>query len=265
MQSPNRVYRIEGGPWIGRSIRLPFPTDRDFDSRVKRLVDQTRKVLVESGQTTIIRLGYSAVDFVTRPAKGIETFFNADVNRSSTKQKKIESDRSVKKKHQAKPSGIETFFSCSKNEAISTQCTSSNNEKSPRDHTVDRYNQPLEYSNHIHITGVSAMKSDSANVSELRNIAMSDEEIARQLQSAYDNEVKTSSPATMTQPKTEVDRDEAIALKLQSTYDREHAVLSYVEKFSIHKRRDKRGKVKGNDGTTICKKSKIDSYFTLKK
>ena len=65
-----------GGAWIGKTFRLSFPTDKDFNARVQKLVDNTRTVLTERGHTSFIRIGFSAIDFVNRPRIGIDSFFS---------------------------------------------------------------------------------------------------------------------------------------------------------------------------------------------
>lgn len=246
-------------------MRLPFPTDKDFDARVKRLVDNTRKVLTDSGHSTVIRLGYSAIDFVTRPTKGIESFFTSEAKRSPPKDVKASTDdHKAKRKPQVKPSGINAFFLSSKKEA-STSCSKQSNtlknDKSSSNLTAN--------ANPDSSLGMAKVVSDTDAVLISEDVqqdkpTMTDEEFARGLQNAYDKELRTTpNTATVMQPKNELDRDEAIALKLQTTYDREYAVLSCVEKFPTSQKRN--GKCNTESGAHASKKSKIDSYFSLKK
>lgn len=74
---------VPGGAWIGRTFRLPFPNDKDFDLRVQKLVDGTRKVLLEKGHSSFIRIGFSAIDFVVRSKIGIDSFFSKGGDKAS--------------------------------------------------------------------------------------------------------------------------------------------------------------------------------------
>ena len=249
-------YFLPGGPWIGKSVRLSFPTDRDFDTRVKKLVSNTQKVLIENNCSTVIRLGYSAIDFVTRPAKGIEAFFVADPDQSppSNGQKRSKIDNSAKMKpDEVKPFGIEAFLLANRNKSSSQRVVknskqTANNSECQRD---------------IADAVIEAARLSESSEAQQNEKPLTDEEIARQLQSAYDKEIRINNTSASIQPKKETDRDEAMALKLQSTYDREHSVLSSVEKYSKEKKRKQIGKIKTQKGSN--KKSKLDSYFSLKK
>jgi len=251
------ILFLLGGPWIGKSVRLSFPTDRDFDARVKKLVSNTRKVLTENSCSTVIRLGYSAIDFVTRPAKGIETFFMAEPNQSSpdpNSQKRRRVDHSAKMKpQQIKPIGIEAFLSTSKNKSSSKYIAKNSKQ------TIDNSESRCDIADAVKNASVVSESPEA----QQKEKSLTDEEIAKQLQSAYDKEIRTNNTLASIQPKPEIDRDEAMAIKLQSTYDREHSVLSCVEKYSIGNKSKKIGQIKSQKG--INKKSKIDSYFTFKK
>ncbi len=101
---------VPGGAWIGKTFRLPFPTEKDASSRVQKLVDNTRKVLTERGHNSFIRIGFSAVDFVVRPKIGIDSFFSKGKAKSSpSSTNRLTSDS--KREARAKPAGIESFFS----------------------------------------------------------------------------------------------------------------------------------------------------------
>ncbi len=90
--------------------------------------------------------------------------------------------------------------------------------------------------------------------------AMTDEEIAQQLQESYDKELSSQDKNKATaKSENTIDKDEAYAQQLQSTYDREHSVLSHVEKFSA--KRNNTNKQNHKKGSS--KRSKID--FFLKK
>ena len=220
---------------------------------MKKLVSNTQKVLIENNCSTVIRLGYSAIDFVTRPAKGIETFFVVDPDQSPPNgQKRSKIDNSAKMKpDEVKPFGIEAFLLANKSSSqrvVKNSKQTADNSESQRD-IADAV---------IEAAGLSESSEAQQNEKPL-----TDEEIARQLQSAYDNEIRINNTSASIQPKKETDRDEAMALKLQSTYDREHSVLSSVEKYSKEKKRKQIGKIKTQKGTN--KKSKLDSYFSFKK
>jgi len=266
-----------GGAWIGRSVRLPFPTDRDFDARVKRLVDSTRKALKETGQTTVIRLGYSAIDFVTRPAKGIESFFVTGTKKSCTTHhmacKTI--GYNDRQERQVKPRGIEAFLSSGRNNAcMGAQKFNHNTRDGDGNGNVEDiitdvdYKQSPEVPVFIVDTDIQTAEANrteslwhQATQSE-SNIPMPDEEIARQLQVAYDKELGTDAAIASMQHKKEIDQDKALALKLQSSYDKEHAVLSGVERYS---KRKSGGLARSQEGGKMPKKYKIDSYFSSNK
>ena len=223
---------------------------------MKKLVSNTQKVLIENNCSTVIRLGYSAIDFVTRPAKGIETFFVADPDQSppSNGQKRSKIDNSAKMKpDEVKPFGIEAFLLANRNKSSSQRVVK--NSKQTADNS--------ECQRDIADAVIEAARLSESSEAQQNEKPLTDEEIARQLQSAYDKEIRINNTSASIQPKKETDRDEAMALKLQSTYDREHSVLSSVEKYSKEKKRKQIGKIKTQKGTN--KKSKLDSYFSFKK
>ena len=247
-----------GGPWIGKSVRLTFPSDREFDTRVKRLCDNTRKVLTENGVSNVIRLGFSAIDFVARPSKGIESFFApapADVKKSPTKTiMGTKNGTCAKQKCQTKkPNGIEAFFSSGKNTARQQDPNHCNNQKCVA----------ADESTQLSMTGTKINESAIAAPADLVNNSdtLTDEEIARRLH----NELNNNSTADMMQPAKEIDRDQTVAMKLQSKYDRENDVLTRVEKYSAGNKRKMVGKTETQKGAAMHKKSKLDSYFLLKK
>jgi hypothetical protein len=234
-------------------VRLTFPSDRDFDARVKRLCDNTRKVLTENGVSTVIRLGFSAIDFVTRPLKGIESFFApADVKKTPPKTELgTANDKRVKQKCQVKkPSGIEAFlFPCK-------------NTVQQRDLDRDNVQMNGAADGPMLVSAIDAKINESANAAPKNGDTLTDEEIARRLH----NELNNNSAADNMQPMKEIDRDQAIALKLQSKYDRENDVLTRVEKYSASSKRKMVGKSERQEGATVHKKSKLlDSYFSLRK
>mmetsp|Transcript_10890 Transcript_10890/g.19106 ORF Transcript_10890/g.19106 Transcript_10890/m.19106 type:complete len:209 (+) Transcript_10890:27-653(+) len=102
---------VPGGAWIGQSFRLPFPTDRDFNSRVQKLVDNTRTVLTERGHTPLIRMGFSAIDFVVRPKIGIDSFFSKAKTQSSSTKRLFSGNNDGKKEAHTESGGIiDSFF-----------------------------------------------------------------------------------------------------------------------------------------------------------
>ena len=215
-------------------------------------------MLTESGCSTVIRLGYSAIDFVIRPAKGIESFFVSETQKSPPKSDKMtvankarqkspltsnknNVDNKIKQKSQTKPSGLEAFFSSAKDSP-----TTITKRDCRDDNIADVAKEEIQSQDNI-----------------VGKQTLTDEEIARALQSSYDKELNSNNVIESFQPKQEIDRDQAMALKLQTKYDREHSVLSCVEKFSTNsKQKRKRISIEGGKDP---KKSKIDSYFSCKK
>eukprot|EP00804_Cyclotella_cryptica_P027696 CCRYP_010307-RC/>CCRYP_010307-RC protein AED:0.07 eAED:0.07 QI:1374/1/1/1/1/1/6/61/401 len=269
-----------GGAWIGRSVRLAFPTDRDFDVRVKRLVNSTRKVLTESGHTTVIRLGYSAIDFVNRPAKGIESFFAVGTKKSCTTRHMVCKTIVHKESQdrQVRPKGIEAFLSSGKNNSSATA-----QKYHHTSHDLDRNGNTKDFitvddckqapADAAVIAGAGIQTSEATHTETLlhhaaqseTNMSMTDEEIARQLQIAYDNELGNDNTTASVKHKKEFNQDKALALKLQLSYDREHAVLSGVEKYSNNTNKKLSVVARSHDGGKMPKKYKIDSYFSSNK
>ncbi len=223
-----------GGAWIGRTFRLPFPADKDFNSRVQKLVDDTRRVLNERGHSSIIRIGFSAIDFVNRPKHGIDMFFSTNKSQQSPAKTvdKMNPKSNSHKSARTKSAGINCYFYEKRK----------NSDKFPHD---------------IH---------------KERNL--SDEDFARQLQQSLNGESQNfRSPnqiesqisgidASNFTTKDYVSRDESIALQLQTEYDRENRVLSDVERFSnMTKRKGK--SISSSRHKKLCdsKSSKIDSFF----
>jgi len=202
-----------GGSWIAKTVRLPFPKEKDFDTRVQRLVDGTRKVLTERGQQSFIRIGFSAIDFVPRPRVGIDSFFTQGKDKgkgtSSRSTTRLVSDR-LKKSH-----GIECFFNKSptlpeqRKKALppETNITRDQCDSNPVVNEIEKINE------------------------KFANSRSADEEIAKQLQESLDRKCAAAG-----------DRDEALALELQSRYDREHEVLSQVERHAAKRKISSSGK-----------------------
>lgn len=243
---------MPGGPWVGKSVRLSFPSDRDFDARVKKLIVNTRKVLTENGVSNVIRLGFSAIDFVTRPTKGIDSFFAAEAKKSPLKISGNKNKHPAKKRQQVKPSGMESFL-------LNKKC---GNEYARNNLTPEKKHQILvDTKSAARVEEGSACHDEMQSEDDSGNSAtLTDEEIARRLHD------ELNSHHVDVQPKKETDRDEAIAMKLQSKYDREHAVLSSVEKFATNNNKRKETEnCKTASGSRVPKKSKINSYFSVVK
>ena len=231
--------------------------------------------MTESGHRTLIRLGFSAIDFVTRPAKGIESFFVAGAKKSPPK---LDRDSTINyhnnsRKREVKPSGIESFFS-SEPKASSPIGPKHEHDDAKTGNIPKAVDDEFCFEKLEHQVGsekdASHPTSTEAQFYQQKKEAMiefnttrEDEEIARRLQNAYDNEMANNSPAVTMQPKGDIGRDKEIAQKLQASYDREHAVLSCVERFSSNTKRKKSGTTKAQKMND--KKCKIDSYFSLKK
>ena len=269
-----RDTRREGLQWRGgdgasRTFRLPFPSDRDFNSRVKKLVDGTKKVLIDKGP--FMRIGVSAIDFVARAKKGegIDSFFTAAKSPSSSvKQsqstKRLVDSNNIKKEAFAQPDGIESFFS-----AKTTATDASTGESAPKSNKKGT-NSAASSIQEVTKTGLRGWLSNDVKKeskgSSRPATAMTDEEMARQLQDTYNNEDKKQDKkdnvTSSTSPGNDFERDRALALQLQSSYDREHSVLSHVERFSGKKRRDNTNNKTQKKGSS-SKKGKID-YFIKK-
>lgn len=272
---------VPGGAWIGRTFRLPFPADKSFDSRVQKLVDGTRKALTESGHSSFIRIGFSAIDFVMRPKVGIDSFFSKGKNDpSSTKTSTKHSSWSSSdlnsgngdRKNQKKIGGIDSFFIASMQSRSSTKVgvaaprdksivSSTIEEKAlsqKRNQTKSNIKSPLIHQNPSErgLLNWLTEKKDEANeqTTSLEKHVSNDNEISKKLQVSKSNKSKAGCNKT---DDNIIDKDEAYAFKLQSMYDREHEALSRIERISS-KRKHSSGS-KGNRN----KKGKID--FFLKK
>jgi len=268
---------VPGGPWIAHTFRLPFPTDKDFNSRVQRLVDSTRKSLRDTGHSSFIRIGFSAIDFVHRPKVGIDSFFSKDKTQPTISSKRLVSGANhVRKETNSKSGDIGFFFSARKKQpatpksktTTSPQLVGHVDNELHNDIPSCKPNQKQDGSELLHLKGkgtdVRNWLADDSTVSKTNSLhasqhthIMTDEEIARQLQNSYDNETRKESKHN----DEFSDKDKAFAFQLQSSYDREHSVLTHVERFSGTKNNNSNTKShsKGNSS----KRSKID--FFLKK
>ena len=245
---------VPGGAWIGHSFRLPFPTEKDFNLRVQKLVDSTRRVLNERKHSSFIRIGFSAVDFVVRPKLGrIDSFFSkgkTNDNHSSTKRTTHRLG-DYDKKTSTRPGRLDHFFSPRKIHVaspISTQTDWS---------IIDDGNSTAPPSSIKDGKGDCQVGLETdARSSSPQNTSnnLTDEEIARQLQETYNNETVQNS---------DVGRDQALASQLQSEFDRETAVLAHIEKLSP---KGQRKTAKQNDTNTSNsnKRSKLDFFFVKK-
>lgn len=231
MNVHDQISLEKGGAWIGRTFRLPFPADKDFNSRVQKLVTDTRRVLNERGHSSIIRIGFSAIDFVNRPKHGIDTFFSTSRGQLSPAKKmdSINIKNNYRKNTITKSAGINCYF-------------------------PEKGKNSNEFHNDVHSKTTS-----------------SDEEFARQLQKSFDDEVKSfrtpiqnenQIPIASRSKTEDVSRDESIALQLQTEYDRENRVLTDVERFSTMSKRKGRNISLGRH-KKLCesKSNKIDSFF----
>ena len=252
-----------GGAWIGKTFRLSFPTDKDFNARVQKLVDNTRTVLTERGHTSFSRIGFSAIDFVNRPRIGIDSFFSKGKTKTqSSSTKLLVGGKSDTKETTTKSGskGITSFFSAGR-KPQSVQSKSSallNRTPSPKSSSTKVLVGKDEERSTEDET--EAVETNSSNTTE-RVTAMTDEEIARQLQDSYNKEVGTQGKSNVSQLEKSLDKDEAFALQLQSTFDREHEVLSHVERFSAKRKSNATPKSQKNSKSS--KRGKID--FFLKK
>jgi hypothetical protein len=270
---------VPGGAWIGRTFRLPFPTDRDFNSRVRKLVDGTRKALSEKGHSGLIRIGFSAVDFVVRSRIGIDSFFGKGVKANAALATKHAADGNsdVKKGSCPDQLGREDSFLSSLNHASASPETKimpfptvNGHDKNERGECPSPVKNPtgkcyaevsLQEMNSVDFDGYShdntPMLSTSPRPMQNEN-TVTDEDIARRLQGSLDEEMKEEENSSRSIRSDIIDKDEALALVLQSTYDREDALLSHMERFSTRKKdNDTKPRKSGN------KRSKID--FFLKK
>jgi len=242
---------VPGGAWIGHSFRLPFPTEKDFNLRVQKLVDNTRKALNERKHSSFIRIGFSAMDFVVRPKVGIDSFFSkgkANQHQSSTKRLTSgKGDGDDDKGASAKCRRLDHFFS--NQEILVTSPISTPADRPINNHENDTSSPSATKESKS--SGDYCQGTDAAD-----SYSLTDEEIARQLQESYNNEKAESRASDL------YDKDLAIASQLQSEYDRESAVLAHIERFSPKGRH----KTKANPTKTSSsnKRSKLDSFFLKK-
>jgi len=264
---------VPGGAWIGRTFRLPFPADRDFNARVRKLVDGTRKILTERGHSSLIRIGLSAIDFVHRPKIGIESFFSKGKTQSSSS--KCRGDDHARKEVHAKSGGIDSFFSTRKNQSASPKLRTTSSaqlvghgdgelhnvlpSREPKNQKQGKASvlQQKVNGNGMHnnlLEEDSKLSKKRATEAPHFTVNMADEEIAKQLQASYDNEVKGKGKRDIAFS----DRDKALACQLQSSYDREHAVLTHAEKFSVKRKKDSNTETRTKAN---IKRSKIDFFL----
>ncbi|KAL7499160.1 hypothetical protein ACHAWT_008865 [Skeletonema menzelii] len=300
-----------GGSWIGKTFRLPFPTDREFDSRVQRLVDNTRKVLTERGEKLFIRIGFSAIDFVVRPKTGIDSFFAQqekdttpskrqrdgvrgtppaqpkDANNESTRARlkaRLKQDQQQKEE-----CGIQGWLAKVDSAEVSTEAVVEETTTSPhRDTNLKQSSQTVDGAESI-VLEEGSDANIASNSEEIDHNILSDEELARRLQSTYDDEaarensinihhsvvderssnndrdgdraINLRCQSTAYTSNDDIDeKDRAIALQLQSKYDREHSILSDVERFSGISKRKKGTSPRNQRGAT--KKNRIDNFFS---
>ncbi len=295
-----------GGSWIGKTFRLPFPTDREFDSRVQRLEQNTRKILTERGEKSFIRIGFSAIDFVARPKSGIDSFFAAAPqqekntipskrqgdNNNNSEDANTESTRArlnARLKHdqqQKEENSLQGWLTKVDDADVSKKAVVEETETSSP-HRSTNLKQPSRTSDEAESVAVEVGTNNTTTATIGEEI--SDEELARRLQSTYDDEARENSnnlhhnvvgeesnnnnvtgdraiglqfQSTINATIDDVDeRDRAIALQLQSKYDREHSILSDVERFSGISKRKKGTSPKNHQGGSN-KKNRIDNFFS---
>ena len=260
---------VPGGAWIGKTFRLPFPTDKDFDARIQRLVDSTRNVLTERGHSSFIRIGFSAIDFVVRPKVGIDSFFNKGKTTSSRSSSTI-TKLLVGGKSKKGSAGINNFFASKKSppQVESTAAATSprqnsndDGEQNSNDNDNDDKTPKKSSPNNSSTADVgTTLKEDdsteettetTSDIAAQSKPDMTDEEMARHLQETYNKEVESQSKVITKTKEKVLDKDEAFALQLQTKFDRENEVLSHVERFSA--------KRKGNSSATKLSKKKGSS------
>lgn len=226
---------VPGGAWIGRTFRLPFPNDKDFDLRVQKLVDGTRKVLLEKGHSSFIRIGFSAIDFVVRSKIGIDSFFSKGGDKASNTlpTKKSIVERVCDDRLKESSDKVESVI-------VKTRCNS---------------------------TMMTILDRNAASNSHHTNNVVSDEELARRLQDSLDEEIPMNDEVKnhnlISKKIGKVNKDEALALALQSTYDREDALLAHMERYSTKRLSDEKGKKTPQKKGLVNQRNKID--FFLKK
>ena len=274
---------VPGGAWIGRTFRLPFPTDKDFNSRVQKLVDGTRKALSEKGHSGLIRIGFSAIDFVVRPKIGIDSFFCKGVksNTLTATKRLVDETNAEEKESGGNVRGNESFFSARKHQSASPKTTSTTVPSLDSHDNTELCGESPNSKKNRNRTGSAALSlremngagfcdnsHDNMTLSSIdihtsrHGNNMADEEVARRLQDSLDKETNDEANSKRSSRSDKVDKDEALALLLQSTYDREDALQSHMEKFSAkRKNNDTTRRPQKKDSNN--KKSKLD--FFLKK
>ncbi len=243
---------VPGGAWIGHSFRLPFPTEKDFNLRVQKLVDSTRRVLNERKHSSFIRIGFSAVDFVVRPKIGIDSFFRMGKNNDNQSSTKRTTQRlgNDKKKASTKSGCLDHFFSPQKIHVASQISTQT-------DWSINDHGLSTEPPSSIKEMGGCqvGLEMDARSSTQHTSNNLTDEEIARQLQETYNNEKVENSDA----PSSEMfGRDQALATQLQSKFDRETAVFAHIERFSYRTSKE-------NDTNTNNNKRSKHDFFLVKK
>ena len=187
-----------GGAWIGRTFRLPFPLDKDFNQRVQKLVDGTRRMLTERGHDSFIRIGFSAIDFVVRPKVGIDSFFSKGKSQSTSSSTRLLTDNGEKKTaHRKKSNGIDAFFQATSNpEADSPSLPQKATPKS----TPKQAGLTVSSQKKVKGVGLLNWRSDdvsaeakintSDEVKQSKSTGTTDEEFARRLQDTYNTDAK---------------------------------------------------------------------------
>ena len=274
---------VPGGAWIGRTFRLPFPTDKDFNSRVRKLVDGTRKALLDKGHSGLIRIGFSAVDFVVRSRIGIDSFFGKGVkaNAAQATKRTVDGNSDVQEKYsRGKLGGEESFLSSLKHASASPEtkgmplpnvnCREKNEirgespppVKNPTRNCCAKVSlqemKVADFNGSSQDSSTPILSSSSHSMQNENNAT--DEDIARRLQDSLDEEMDQEENSMRSIKSDIINKDEALALLLQSTYDREDALLSHMKRFSTVK---KNNDTKPKKSEKNIKRSKID--FFLKK
>ena len=185
-----------GGAWIGRTFRLPFPQDKDFNQRVQKLVDSTRRMLTERGHDSFIRIGFSAIDFVVRPKVGIDSFFSKGKSQSSSATRLLTDNGEKKTAHRKK--SIDAFFQAT----INPEAGSPSLPKKASTPKSTPKEARRSVSTQKKVKGVGLMNSQSDDVSaeakintsdevkQSKSTGTTDEEFARRLQDTYNNEAE---------------------------------------------------------------------------
>ena len=211
-------------------------------------------------------MGFSAIDFVVRPKIGIDSFFRKGKTLSSSTKHLVCGNNDDKKEVHAKSGGIDSFFSTRKPHTTipkSTKLTSPQpfnhghgalHHKIPPPTSNEKRTSSTWFLRHVS-KGTrlhNSLADDTAVAKNNSSCALTDEEIARQLQDSYDDAAKEQDKQ---------DRDKALACQLQSSYDRENTVLSHAERFCV--KRNNKSSTKSQRKRSSNKRSKID-YFLKK-